>query len=133
MKRAMVGGASRGPVGARRQRRTIRLVQVILVLISAGLLMFAGYSLGRARAVNSDDLTPPRPPGAAQTSVLFLLGVGTLLTSLALQGPGGVRLPTPARLRELETLGDGPTPIEEDEGSRADPQAPSDNRVEQTS
>ena len=36
MKRQMAGGAHRGPVAPNRQRRTIRFVQLLLVLAAAG-------------------------------------------------------------------------------------------------
>lgn len=98
----MAGGAHRGPVEIRRQRRTVRFVQGLLVLIGASLLVFAGYSMGRSESVRSDDLVPPRDPGAAQTIVLSLLGLGTLGLALGLQGSGGVRLPTPHSLRDFE-------------------------------
>ena len=102
----MVGGAHRGPVGVNRQRRTIRMVQVILVLLATGLLMFAGYSMGRSRGFDdgraADTLSPPRSPSAIQTVVLGVLGFGALGAALALQVPGGVRLLTPAKLLEME-------------------------------
>jgi hypothetical protein len=109
VKRGMVGGAHRGPVGVDRQRRTIRLVQIILVILAAGLLMFAGYSLGRARGFDdgrdADELSAPRRPTTAQTVVLAVLGVGALGAAVALQAPGGVRLLTPAKLLEMEESG----------------------------
>ncbi len=88
-----------------RQRRTLRLVQVLLVLLAAGLLMFAGYALGKAAGYedgrSADDLGGPTKPGLAETIVPALLGLGALGAALALQGPGGPRMPTPARLDEL--------------------------------
>ena len=110
VKRAMGGGAHRGPVAAGRQRRTIRVVQVLLVLLAAGLLLFAGYSLGRvdgyADRGRATDLDAPRPPSIAQTFVLAVLGVGALAGALLIQG-GGLRLPTPARLEELSGRAEG--------------------------
>ena len=104
MKRGMTGGSYRGPVAATRQRRAIRSVQVVLVLLAAGLLLFAGYSMGRASGIktgrNGDGLSPPRSPSSAQTIVLSGLGLVALGGALLLQGPG-VRVPTPARLDEL--------------------------------
>jgi hypothetical protein len=92
-------------VGAQRQRRTIRFVQALLVLIAAGLLVFAGYSWGRAdgfdRGRSAADVDAPSEPSAAQTVALVLLGAVALGGALALQGPGGVRIPSPARLEEL--------------------------------
>lgn len=100
----MTGGAHRGPVGLLRQRRTIRFVQTLLVLLAAGLLLFAGYSWGRAAgfetARRADELDAPRAPSAVQTVVLGALGFGALGAAVLLQG-GPVRIPVPARLEEL--------------------------------
>lgn len=102
MKRSIGGGAHRGPVAHSRQRRTIRFVQILLALIGAGLLMFAGYSLGRADGYSdgrrAGDVGPPRPPPATQTVALAVLGVGALGGAWLLGGRGEVRMPTPARL-----------------------------------
>lgn len=107
----------------------MRFVQALLVVIAAGLLMSAGYSMGRSAAVRSDDLTPARSPGAGQTIVLAVLGLGALGAALALQGGGGVRLLTPRRLREMEAaLDDGPVPIDE----RPDDQVAADTSSEHT-
>lgn len=101
----MVGGAHRGPVGHARQRRTLRLVQGLLVLIAAGLLLFAGYSLGKSAGYDegrrADDLGAPEKPSFAEVLIPALLGLGALGGAVYLQGPGGVRMPTPARLEEL--------------------------------
>ena len=106
----MVGGAYRGPVGLGRQRRTIRFIQILLVLTAAGLLMFAGYSLGRARGFHEGQqdgvLGAPKPPAPAQTLVIGLLGLVALGAALVLQVEGGVRLLTPARLIQLENAGE---------------------------
>lgn len=84
----MGGGAHRGPVAPTRQRRTIRLTQVLLVLISGALTMFAGYSLALDR-------------GVAQVVVLVILGgIAIGAAGLLSDGPS-VRIPTPARLDEL--------------------------------
>ena len=104
MKRSMGGGATRGPVAHSRQRKTIRFIQILLVLLAAGLLVFAGYSAGRRSGYDAgtraDDIGPPRKPPVAQTIVLTVLGIGSLAGALALSG-GGVRIPTPSRLDEL--------------------------------
>ncbi|MGH2821308.1 MAG: hypothetical protein ACRDJ5_11705, partial [Actinomycetota bacterium] len=90
MKRGMAGGAHRGPVGLARQRRTLRFVQGLLVVIAAGLLVFAGYSLGRvdgyADGRRSGDVGAPREPSIVQVVVLSVLGLGSLAGALLLQG-----------------------------------------------
>ena len=105
MKRAIGGGAHRGPVAHSRHRRTIRVVQGLLVLIASGLLLFAGYSFGRVSGFDAgrraEALEAPRRPSGTQTAVLLVLGVGAFGAALALQGDGSVRVPTPARLDEL--------------------------------
>jgi hypothetical protein len=105
MKRAMGGGAHRGPAPHSRQRRTIRLMQVLLVLAAAALFVFAGYSWGRVSgyddAQSADRLDPPQRPGAFQVVVLSTLGLTALGVAFWLGGPEGVRIPTPARLEEL--------------------------------
>lgn len=101
----MGGGTHRGPVGLRRQRRTIRFVQIVLVVTAAGLLAFAGYALGRTSgfdaAQRAGDIDAPRRPSNVQTIVLGALGLAALAGALVLQGDGTVRVPTPARLEEL--------------------------------
>jgi hypothetical protein len=104
VKRSMGGGAHRGPAPRSRQRRTLRLMQALLVLIAAGLLLFAGYSWGRASGFDAGrraDVDAPRHPGLLQPIVLAVLGAGALAAALALGGPEGIRIPTPARLDEL--------------------------------
>jgi TRAP-type C4-dicarboxylate transport system permease small subunit len=87
-----------------RQRRSIRIVQVLLVLCAAGLLLFAGYSWGVSagyeRGARASDLDPPRRSTTAQTVVLGTLATVALGAALALQG-SGVRIPVPARLDDL--------------------------------
>lgn len=101
----MTGGTHRGPLGLRRQRRTIRFVQVLLVLTAAGLLLFAGYAWGRSSGYDagarSGEIDAPREPSGMQTVVLAALGLTALGGALLLQGDGTVRIPTPARLEEL--------------------------------
>ncbi len=105
MKRAMVGGAHRGPVAHARQRRTLRLVQALLVLIAAGLLLFAGYALGRVSGyedgTRAEEIGAPTKPDTLEVVVPALLGLATLTGAVWLQGPGGIRMPTPARLDDL--------------------------------
>jgi len=123
----MAGGAHRGPVGLGRQRRTIRIVQAILVLLGAALLMFAGFSLGRSSGYeagrNAAEVDAPREPSDAQTVVLAILGLAALGGALAVQGDGGVRLLTPARLAEMEK-GAGPVAFDKaPEGAEAEERA----------
>lgn len=101
----MGGGAHRGPVAPARQRRAIRLVQTLMVLLAACLLVYAGYSQGVASGYRSgrraSGLGAPTAPPLTQTLVLAALGVGALGAAVSLQGTGGVRIPTPGRLEEL--------------------------------
>jgi hypothetical protein len=112
----MGGGALRGPVAFSRQRRTIRIVQIILVLVAAALLLFAGFSLGQKsgydRGSRSEELGSPTEPSSAQTLVLTILGLAFLGGAFAIQSEGGVRLLTPARLRDMERLEEGPVAYE---------------------
>lgn len=105
MKRTMTGGTHRGPLGLRRQRRTIRFVQLLLVLTAAALLLFAGYAWGRSSGYDagarSGAIDAPRRPDGVQAFVLSLLGLAALAGAVILQGDGTVRIPTPARLDEL--------------------------------
>jgi TRAP-type C4-dicarboxylate transport system permease small subunit len=104
MKRAVTGGAHRGPVAPLRQRRAIRTVQALLILFATGLLLFAGYTWGRASGYDAgrraDALDAPASPSGVQTAVLVALAGMSLGAAVALQG-GGVKVPTPARLEEL--------------------------------
>ena len=101
----MVGGAHRGPVAHSRQRRTLRLMQGLLIVIAAGLLMFAGYALGRSSGFSdgqkAGELGGPSKPSTGEVVVPGLLGLGALAGALLLQGQGGIRIPSPARLEEL--------------------------------
>ena len=101
----MGGGAHRGPVGIQRQRRTLRFVQGLLVVIAAGLLVVAGYQWGRSDGFEAGrgDIgeARSRPPSAVQVVVLTVLGTAAFGAAIALQGRGGIRVPTPARLEEL--------------------------------
>jgi hypothetical protein len=100
----MAGGAHRGPAPRSRQRRTIRLMQAIFIVIAAALLVFAGYSWGRSSGFDAgrrDDIDAPRPPSAVQAVVLAILGVGSMAAALSLGGREGVRIPTPSRLDDL--------------------------------
>ena len=80
-------------------------MQGLLILLAAGLLVFAGYSLGRVDGFSdgrrASRFDAPRPPSLAQPVVLVALGIGALVGALLLQGREGVRVPTPARLEEL--------------------------------
>jgi hypothetical protein len=107
----MTGGAHRGPVAQGRQRRTIRMMQALLVVIAAALLMFAGYAWGRSTGFDqgrrSGEVGAPSRPSAAQVVVLGVLGLGALAGAFLLGGPGGARMPTPARLEELTGRAEG--------------------------
>lgn len=78
---------------------------MLLIVAAGALLMFAGYSWGRASGYDSaraaGELGAPRRPSSVQTVVLVVLGGVALGGAVLLQGPGGVKLPTPARLDEL--------------------------------
>lgn len=87
MKRAAVGGAHRGPVAPTRQRRTIRFVQLSLIALSLGLVVFGIYSFGQ-RTVS-------------QAVVLVVLGAVFGGAAFLLADGPSVRVPTPARLDEL--------------------------------
>lgn len=79
--------------------------------------MFAGYSLGE-RAGYQDGrrtLDAPAEPSSAQTAVLAILGLGAIAACVGLQTEGGVRLLTPARLREMEESGALPIVVDEQE------------------
>lgn len=80
-------------------------MQILLVLTAAGLLAFAGYSLGRTSGYDAGreagQIDAPRRPSNVQTVVLGVLGLSALAGALFLQGDGTVRVPTPARLEEL--------------------------------
>jgi hypothetical protein len=111
MKRSMAGGTHRGPVGLRRQRRTLRIVQMLLVIIAAALFVFAGYSLGKVDGYGdgrrAEGINAPRPPSPVQSVVLVVLASGSLVAAFLLQGEGGIRMPTPARLDELAGRAEG--------------------------
>ena len=111
MKRAVTGGAHRGPVAPTRQRRTIRFVQILLVLISGALMTFAGYSYGRVDGYRDGAqrgaIDAPREPSIVQPAVLVILGGVTIAAAGLLSDRGGVRMPTPARLEELAGRAEG--------------------------
>lgn len=101
----MTGGAHRGPVAPTRQRKTIRFVQLLLILTAAGLMAFAGYSYGRAAGYDAGtragEIDAPREPSRVQTVVLVVLGAVAFGAATMLQGDSTVRVPTPSRLDEL--------------------------------
>jgi hypothetical protein len=105
MKRQMTGGTGRGPSALGRQRRTIRIVQVLMALLAVGLFTFAGYNAGRASGFEdgrrAEAIDAPARPSASQTVALVVLGTTLLGAAFALQARGGLRMPTPARLDEL--------------------------------
>lgn len=104
MKRDMGGGALRGPVAPIRQRKTIRFVQVLLVLTAVSVFVFAGFVFARRGVDTSSsrtDLGDPRRPSLMQPIALALLGAAALGVARALSDGPSVRVPTPARLDEL--------------------------------
>lgn len=105
MKRAITGGAHRGPVAPTRQRRTIRFVQILLLLTAAVLIAFAGYSYGRVDGYEagqrSSEIDAPREPSAMQPIVLVVLGGIAFGAAVLLQERSAVRIPTPAKLDDL--------------------------------
>ena len=98
MKRTMAGGSHRGPVAHGRQTRTIRLMQILFVLIAVGLGAYAFATFGSSEG---DPIGGRHDPGNAQPIVLLVLAAGSLAAAGALGGRAGVRIPTPARLEEL--------------------------------
>ena len=98
---------------------------MLLVLLAAALLMFAGYSWGRSSGLEAareaDGLGAPRRPGVVQVVVLTVLGVGCLAAAVLLQGEG-VRMPVPARLDELATRAEAAA-IDRAGGAEAPPDA----------
>ena len=105
MKRAALGGAHRGPVAPTRQRRTIRFIQLLLVLFSIGLFVFAGYTFGREAGYEdgqrAGQIDAPSEPSLVQAVVLVTLGAVALGGASLLGAGGAVRIPTPARLDDL--------------------------------
>ncbi|MDQ3963130.1 MAG: hypothetical protein M3277_04345 [Actinomycetota bacterium] len=100
MKRGMGGGAHRGPLGLRRQRRTIRFVQLLLLAIGLGLAAFALASVSDI-GQRPQPGTLARPGSVAQAIVLGVLAAGAWAAAWLLADGRGVRIPTPARLDEL--------------------------------
>jgi hypothetical protein len=97
----MGGGAHRGPVAVTRQRRTLRFVQGLLVVLGAGLILFAAFQWSRSGDARAAPVGGPTAPSAGEIVSLAILGLAALGAARLLQGPGGVRMPTPARLEEL--------------------------------
>ena len=124
----MTGGTHRGPLGLRRQRRTIRFVQILLVVTAAGLLLFAGYAWGRSSGYDAGtragEIDAPRSPSGVQTVVLSALGLAALGGALVLQGDGTVKIPTPARLDELAGRAERQAIERAEQIATADPPAP---------
>ena len=107
----MLGGAHRGPVALDRQRRTIRLVQIILVLVALGLIAFAGFSfmevIGYEAPSGGASFEQPRAPSLVQPVVLALLGAASMAVAASLGLGRTVKLPTPARLEEFVGRAEG--------------------------
>lgn len=124
MKRQMTGGTGRGPSALGRQRRTIRIVQVLIAVLAVGLFTLAGYTAGRASGFDdgrrADSIDAPARPSAVQTVSLLILGGVLLGAAFALQARGGVRMPTPARLEEFAGRAEA-TAIDRAESAAAEP------------
>ena len=107
----MLGGAHRGPVALDRQRRTIRLVQIILVLVAVGLIVFAGSSflevVDYEAPSGGASFERPRAPSLVQPVVLALLGAASMAVAASLGLGRTVKLPTPARLEEFVGRAEG--------------------------
>lgn len=100
MKRALTGGSYRGPLGLRRQRRTIRFVQLLLIAIGTGLVVFA-FVAAAGMDERPDPGTLARAGSLAQPVVLGLLALVAWGAAWLLADGREVRIPTPARLDEL--------------------------------
>lgn len=81
-----------------RQKRTIRFMQLLFVVIAVGLVAYALVALGSSE---ENVLGGSHDPGILQPLVLFFLAAGAVGAAAALGGRDGVRIPTPARLEEL--------------------------------
>jgi hypothetical protein len=82
----------------------LRFVQGLLVAVGLALLLFAARQWARSSGFDDAAVNRaggPTPPSATEVVALALLGIGALASARALQGPGGIRIPTPARLEEL--------------------------------
>jgi hypothetical protein len=106
MKRQTFGGAHRGPVAPTRQRRTIRIMQVIFLLFAIGLFVFAVFSWLDARTYYfssgpSAYLGDPPQESYGQAVALAVLAAVSLGAALTLRDGRSVRIPTPASLDEL--------------------------------
>lgn len=101
VKRAAVAGVRRGPAALGRQRRTLRLMQILLIGLAVAFLVFAGYSWGRGSASGGGPTSGAREPGPGQVIVLIIFGVVSISAAVGLQARGGLRMPVPARLDEL--------------------------------
>ncbi|HVM35394.1 MAG TPA: hypothetical protein VM784_08625 [Actinomycetota bacterium] len=102
MKRSIGGGAARGPVAHGRQRRTIRMMQGVLVMCGVALLVYAGITLANVLSYDRGAaIDASVRPGVMQPVTLVVGSAIAFGVAAALGGRGGVRLPTPARLEEL--------------------------------
>lgn len=98
----MAGGAHRGPLGLRRQRRTIRFVQVLLIVFGVGVAAFAVSTVGRT-GTEPQPGTLARAVPLSQPIALGVLALCAWIGAWLLADGRGVRIPTPARLEELAT------------------------------
>ena len=132
MKRAALGGAHRGPVAPTRQRRTIRFVQLLLLLFAIGLFVFAGYSLGRATGyddgLRAGEIDAPREPSTIQSVVLVTIGAIALGGAFLLGSGDTVRIPTPALLDELAGRAESVALQKAEEAAAERPSEPTSSR-----
>lgn len=99
MKRGMAGGAYRGPVGLRRQKRTIRFVQILLALSALGVAVIAIATWPDGTSPQRGTLA--RATTLAQPLVLLVMAGALAIGAWLLTDGRDVRIPTPARLEEL--------------------------------
>lgn len=80
-------------------------MQVLLVLVAAGLLVFAGFGWGKRTGYDegrrAGDLGGPARTSLGEVVVPAALALAFLGGAFLLQGRGGLRMPSPARLEEL--------------------------------
>ena len=99
MKRGMGGGTYRGPLGLRRQKRTIRFVQILLAVSAVVIAVVAIATWPDGRTPQHGTLA--RPTSIAQPFVMLVMAAALGGGAWLLADGRDVRIPTPARLEEL--------------------------------